>query len=176
MSTKRPLGVWFSLALLIVIGSACVGYYAEVGLARAHEYVRSRKTRSAVTPEQVHFERVTSALYRIQVRRLLASFPNKRTEMLQGEVRDLEWIRSQADLQDIRPVAEVELAIAYANLAWVAETAANSSEAGSYMKLGQDLLRGAGWRDSSEDALRLVAKRERDLWNPGAKTPEGIHK
>jgi hypothetical protein len=176
VTTKRPLGVWFSLALLILIGSAFVGYYAEVGFARAHEYVRSWRTRSAATPEQAHLEAVTSALYRIQARRLFATYPEKRTEFLQVEVRDLERLRLQPDLQDIRPVAEVELAIAYANLAWVAEGVGNSSEAASYMKLGQDLLRGAGWRDSSEDALRLVAKRERDYWDPGAKTRKGTEK
>jgi hypothetical protein len=96
--------------------------------------------------------------------------------MLLAEVSDLEHLRSRPGLEEIRPIAEVELAIAYGNLAWLAESAGNSSYAGRYLKLGQELLRGAGWRDYSEDALRAVAKRERDDWNLGTKKPEETRK
>jgi hypothetical protein len=80
------------------------------------------------------------------------------------EIGPLETLRSQPDIQDIKPVGDLNLAIFYAGVALLEERSNNTTNAQEYRKLAQGLLRALGWKDYSKETLNDVAQKEMEKW------------
>ena len=172
---RRPIGVWFSLALLILILSSWLGYEAGVGIAHVRNRAKLRTMGSLSASERTHIQAVLSALDAMQELRFLTLFGTKfltsfGTEKVRSlllfQIGKLEALRARPEIQDVRPAADLDLGVFYTQLAMVEERANNSSEAREHMELAQSLFRSLGWQDCSEGTLKAVAQREFDKWAP----------
>ena len=126
-------------------------------------------------PERRHIQAALSALGTMQELRFLTSFGTEKVRSnLLFQIGKLENLRSQPEIQDVRPVADLDLGVFYAQLAIAEEQANNSSKAHEYMELAQGLFRSLGWQDYSERTLKAVAQREFDKWasKPGGKVTQ----
>jgi hypothetical protein len=98
-------------------------------------------------------------------------------------------LQSRPDAQQIRPVIDLEIALAHVDTAVAEEQDHNPEAATTHMKSAQALFQSLGWQDRSEETLRGVArreldkrnreaieaawKREMDKWNAQRQTREG---
>jgi hypothetical protein len=164
---RKPIGVWFSIALVILILGAGLGW--KLGQRLAVYRFRYQREAAAKLPasERPHVEAVFSALTTVTVSRLYAGIttpnPSFRTKALQSEIATLNRARQRPDLQDVEPIFDLNLAIAYVRLA---EEESETQQAAQAMQSAHALFRSLGWKDDSDDALRAAAKRELDFWNP----------
>jgi len=172
---RRPIGVWFSAALLLLILSASVGYEAGVRIAHVRNRAKMETMGSLTAPERAHIQAVLSALEAMQQLRFLTSFGTEKVRSnLLFQIEKLETLRAQSEVQDLRPVADLDLGVFYAQLAMVQERANNTVKAREYMELARGLFRSLGWRDCSEGTLKAVAQRDFDKWasKPGGKVTQ----
>jgi hypothetical protein len=172
---RRPIGVWFSLALLILILGGWLGYEAGIGIARVRNRAKLRTMGSLSAGERAHLESVLPRLSSMSMLRFAAIFgAEKVRSTLLFQIGKLESLRSQSDLQEVRAVADLDLGVFYAQLAMVEERANNASKAREYMELARGLFRSLGWQDCSEGTLKAVAQREFDKWasKPGGKVTQ----
>ncbi len=162
---KRPIGAWSGVALLTLILSLWLGYKGGTGIAHARNSAQQRTMGSLSAAERAHLKAVLQALSRVQTLRFAAAHDlEKLRSNLLFEIENLENLRAQPDMQGVRPVVDLYLGIAYANLAILEERANNTSRAREYIQLAQEVFRSLGWQDYSEEALRAVAQREIDKW------------
>ncbi len=155
---RRPIGVWFSLALLILGLCSWLGYMA--GVRVAHAYVRRQQENAAA---RFGPELLTSTLIRILRLGSVSNAEELRSALL-FETGKLETFVQEPKMQEVSSVLKLDLAIAYVELAIVEERANNKSQARAHMQSGQSLFRSLGWQDDSEDTLRGVAQKELDRW------------
>ena len=155
---KRPIGVWFSLALLILVSCCWLGYAAGVRFASARVRRQQETTGPRLSPELA-----TLPFMRL-LRMASTSNPEKLRSSLLFETGRLEALVQEPKMQDVASVVNLDLAMDYVELAIVEERANNQSEARAHMQSGQNLFRSLGWQDDSEDTLRGVAQRELDRW------------
>jgi hypothetical protein len=101
----------------------------------------------------------------MQELRFLASFGTEKVRSnLLFQIGKLETLRAQPEIQDVRPAADLNLGVLYAQLAMVEERANNEGRARGYMELARGLFRSLGWQDCSDGTLKAVAQREFDKW------------
>jgi len=72
----------------------------------------------------------------------------------------------------IRPVIDIYLGLAYVDASMAEEQVKNKELATKYMNSAQSLFRSLGWRDYSEEKLKMVARRELDRWNVQSQTSQ----
>lgn len=174
---KRPVGVWFSVALAILLLGLWVG--SKLGSKVAYHWYHHQQQQAGTLQslEREHVESVLSELSAIQTLQLYGRIPYNDKELgkkyLLTEIGGLEALAHRSHLREIRPVIDLDLALAYVD-ATIAEEQNNNQElATRYMKSAQALFQSLGWRDYSEQTLRIVAKRRLDKWNVQSQTREG---
>jgi hypothetical protein len=164
---RKPIGVWFSIALVLLILGAGLGW--KLGQRLAVYRFRHQREAAAKLPasERPHVEAVFSALTAVTVSRLYAGIttpnPRFRAKALHAEIATLNRAGQRADLQDVKPIFDLNLAIAYVRLA---EEESETQQSAQAMQSAHALFQSLGWKDDSDDALRAAAKRELDFWNP----------
>lgn len=173
--TRKQFGVWFSLALAILVLSTWSGWKLGERIA-VYGYHHQRQKLGA---EQGRFEAMLSDLGDLQTRevfaRALASSSGKDLELgkyLRAEITELERLMGRPDYGEIKTVLEMQLGLAYVNAAMAEEQSGHEDLADSDMKSAQALFRSLGWKDYSADTLRAVAKHEIGPWTPQARTKE----
>jgi hypothetical protein len=166
---KRGLiGVWFSAALAILILGAWVGY--KTGSKVALYWVRHQREKqgSLHGPDREHAESALSALDFIQTAQVYTGVAQNDKDLskkyLLGEIEGLEKLQRLSDAQEIRPVTDLYLGLAYVDAALVDEQQNNRESAATHMSSAQTLFQSLGWRDYSAGALKTVAGRELDKW------------
>ena len=120
--------------------------------------------------ERAHVESALSELSAVQTLQVFyAAFSAKDEELkkkhLRIHIRELDGLRKKSNTQEITPVIDLNLGLAYVYAAIAAEQDNNQEQAIQYMKSAQALFQSLGWQDYSEDTLRVVARREVDWWN-----------
>jgi hypothetical protein len=158
---KRPIGVRF-LALLILIVSAWFGRVA--GTAFAHVWVSAHRQRTGErdASERSHLNAVIPVLDTIQ--RLQAATtvdPENPGSSLFREIGKLKDLKGKPNLQDVRPVVDLELGLAHIEMAVEEEKARDPGKSHVDIQLAEDLFHSLGWRDCSEQTLKAVAQEER---------------
>ena len=167
----RRIGVWFSLALTILVLSAWLG--SKLGARVAVYRYRSDQTRSLGTlsaAEHAHLESVLDELVAVGYLRLtflVSANDDKLKKTLPEQVGKIEIFKRKAYTTEAKPVIDMDLAFADLVSA-ISEEQGNKEWAANHMKSAQSLFQSLGWRDYSELTLRAVAKRQLDRWKPNS--------
>lgn len=166
---KGPIGVWFSVALIILGLGLWVGDKTGSRFAQYWESRQRQKQGTLSRPERAHVDSSLSELSAIQMLQLyVAATRNDKNLMkktLLNEIGGLEILRRRSDAQEMGPVIDLYLGLAYVDAATAEEQDNNKVLATKYMNSAQPLFQSLGWRDYSEETLKLVARREIDRWN-----------
>ncbi len=169
---KGPIGVWFSVALALLILGVGLGW--KLGQRLAVTWYRSHQQRSGpLSPvEQARIHSIISALNAAQTSGLYAGLandtndPKLRERILRADIERLRSLSARPELAEIRPVIDLNLGIAYAIAATIDKQDASKDAAAQDMQSAQALFQSLGWQDCSEAMLNTVAKRELDRWHP----------
>lgn len=172
---KGPLGVWFSIALVIF------GLCAWAGFAMGSKYAgyryrqRHADLEKSYSPERARLESDLSQFRSMDFLKYLvrATQTNSRAqeEYLHAQIAMLEKQAQQPDTQRIKDVIELNLGLAYVEEAMAEEQDGNKEQARRDMTSAQAIFISLGWKDYSEETLRTVARNEfRSL---GEKPAEG---
>jgi hypothetical protein len=163
--TKRPIGVWVSLALVVLLLCFWLGDKAGVRVAYARISAQ-RQTMGSLTPaEHARLSPQLMAFTTIAWLRFAdASDTEKLRRTLAFEVSELEKLMHKPEMQDLDSVVKLNLGVAYVKLAIVEARANDASGSQGHVRLAQDLFRSLGWQDYSEETLKVVAQKELDRW------------
>lgn len=162
------IGVWFSLALAILVLSALLG--GKVGERVAVYRYRSAQNRSLgnlSAPEHAHLESVLDELQAIGMFRLgILVSPNneKLRPTFPDQLARFESFGKKVTTAEAKPVRDLNLALSDVVAAIVEEQSNNKERAANYMRSAQSLYQSLGWRDYSDNTLRAMAERELDKW------------
>lgn len=172
---KGPIGVWFSAALAILVLGVWLGFKLGPKVAY-HQYLQQQqKQGTSRGPEFRNVESVFWELTAIQVLRLYTAAQNEAgtgKNFLLAEIEGLKDVRRRSDVQEITPVVNLNLGLAYVDAAMAEERKNNKELAAKYMKSAQEIFLSLGWQDCSPETLRLVATRELDKWRVPPQTKE----
>jgi len=175
---KGPIGVWFSVALAILVLAFWLGWELGPGIAVYSYRFRQQRIGRLRHTGRAHVDSVLSELSAVQ-----AFWPHAvvadnakgaRKKYLTDELARLEALRDRSDAQEIRPVIDLEIALAHVDAAMAEEQDNDQEAATRHMQSAQTLLQALGWQDCSEETLRAVAKRELDKRSP--ETMEAVWK
>ena len=173
---KGPIGVWFSVALAILLLGLWVG--SRLGSAAARYWYR-HKQRAQITlggPERAHLESVLSGLNTVPRLQLFAPIYANDKELgkkyLLNGVGVLESIEQRSNLQEIKPAIDFNLGRGYVYAEMIEEQTGDKERADRHMKSAQTIFQSLGWSDYSERTLKTVARRELDQWNLHLPTEE----
>jgi hypothetical protein len=165
---RRPFGVWFSIALVLLIAGSLVGWEAGKRLAVAWHRHERQRVGTLTSKEREHMDAVSSALSEVMLMRLIvagaASNPSKRQMLRQSQIEALNRLRQRNDLGDIKPILDLNLA---ADEVLLGETNPDQRAQTQAMQSARELVQSLGWKDSSDSALEKLAKRENDFLTPG---------
>ncbi|MGH9711902.1 MAG: hypothetical protein ACRD5M_01220 [Candidatus Acidiferrales bacterium] len=172
---KGPIGVWFSAALVILVLGIWAGTKLGAKFAQ-YRYRQQQEQRKLSGGEQAHAEIMLSELFAVQTLRLYAGVTQNDKELgertLLNEIRGFESLQQRPDAQEIRPVIDLYLGLAYVDWAVTEEQRNNKDLATKYFDSAQTLFQSLGWQDCSEDTLKSVARHELDEWGVPPKTKE----
>jgi hypothetical protein len=163
---KGPIGVWFSVALVIFGLATWAGVEGGSWFAGYLYRHKQHELEKSYTPERARVESELAQFRAIEVLQALASvIQSKRSaekQYLVGEIEMLERQNHQPQGGDIRPAIELNLGLAYVEAAMAEEKDDNNEAATKYMRSAQAIFQSLGWKDYSEEALKTVAQRELD--------------
>jgi hypothetical protein len=163
---RRPIGVWFSVALAILILSLWAG--SILGSAVAHYWYGHHQLEQGKLsrPELIRVESELDELSAIQTLRLFANIAPEETrdKYLLNEIEQLGNIKRRSNASEIESLIDLDLGLAYVQAAMAEERNHNKEQAKKYMQSAQVLCKSLGWQDNSDETLKVVAKRELDKW------------
>jgi hypothetical protein len=165
---KRPIGVWFSVALVILVSGAWVGSKSGSKIAQYWDSRQRQKQGTLHGPQWAQVDSVLTQLYAVQLLQLFTGVSQNDKELgqksLLNEIRGLEDLSRRPDAQEIRPVVDLYLGFAYVDAAMAEEQDNRKERATKHMDSAKTLFQSLGWRDYSEEILRIVARRDLDKW------------
>jgi hypothetical protein len=162
------IGVWFSVALVIMGLSAWVG--SKLGTRVAAYRYRSAQHRSMGTlsaSEHAHLESVLDELEAIGFSRtilLMSTNDDELKKVLPKNIGKFEDFGRRLNTAEAKPVFEANLALANAIAATVDEQSNNIERAAHEMQSAQSLFQSLGWKDCSDSTLRTFAQTEIERW------------
>jgi hypothetical protein len=166
----RPIGVWFSAALVILVLGAWAGGKAGSGISIIWYRHQQRVLEKSFTRDRAQIELELSQLSEIgasHVHLLFGQADSKDwKQYLERRIEALEKEARQPETQGVRPVLELDLALTYVDASMAESRDNNRDLADKYMQSAQGLFQSLGWRDYSEGTLKIVAQHDLDKWNP----------
>jgi hypothetical protein len=172
----RRIGVWFSLALAILVFSAWLG--SKLGARVAVYRYRSAQSRSLGTlsaSEHAHLESVLDELQSIAFLRLtflITLNDDKPKITIPEQLGKIDAFRGKVNTAEAKPVMDMNLALADVVAAIAEERRNNKDRAADDIRSAQALYRSLGWRDYSEETLKVLAQRELEKWIPNSQRSE----
>lgn len=124
------------------------------------KYKQTRSFESLGKAEAKYFRDVSQSVFACSASSLIG---NVKPETISQQIRYLESLRAIAP-SDVRPMIDLQMATDEAVLARTLEDSGKPSEAGVHREVARALLRGLGWRDTSDDALMKVGARDKYLF------------
>ncbi len=177
MAMKRgPIGVWFSVAIAVLVLSLWLG--SMLGSSVAHyRYGHHQQERGTLTgPEQIRVESELAELSAVQTLLLYASLAPQEgkpgDKNLLNAIEGLENLKRRSNTPEIKPVVDLELGLATVHVAMAEQQNNNEEMAKKYMQSAQLLFKSLGWQDYSEETLKAVAKRQFEWRHAQAKASE----
>jgi hypothetical protein len=168
------IGVWVSLALAILVLSALLG--SKLGARVALYRYRSAQSRSLGTlsaPEHAHLESLLDELDAIAFLRLtflISLNDDKQKVPLSEQLVRIDAFERRVNTAEAKPVMEMNLALADVVAALAEERRNNKDRAANDIRSAQALYRSLGWRDYSEETLKVIAHRELERWTHDSRT------
>lgn len=171
------IGVWFSLALAILLASAWLG--SQLGERIALYRYRSAQHESLgalSASEHAHLESVLDELDQISFLRmdvLISLNIAKLKKTLPEHVASTESFGRSQYSAEVKPIADMNLALTHVVAAIVDEQDRNKERAANHVRSAQGLFQSLGWRDYSEDTLKTYAQSELKRWALDPRTGGG---
>ena len=166
MVQKKPIGVWFSVALALMIGGAWAGW--KIGIeAAARWHLRTRFSgASAGAEERAQFAADTSLLSPIQMtaalRYALSCSQDARPKVLDGGIKVLRELRDRYAGHKFVDVIALNLGYAYVAESVYREERHERSEAAEAMQSAESIFQSLGWKDVRPETLKSAATYEAD--------------
>ena len=161
---RKPIGVWFSLALAIVILSAWLGWRLGGIFAVSWHNAYPRVAANLPTEQQRHVEAELSDIRTVALLQVAASLRAfNRAQGKQVPPLDIERLAlfgRRAKTDEIKPVIDLHLGLTYVLEATADERDNKTEAAVGYIRAAQPVFQSLGWRDTSEDLLKAVAQSE----------------
>lgn len=165
---KGPIGVWFSIALVILVLGGYAGTMLGSAVARYWYRHHQEQQETLSKPERVRLESELAELNAIQTELFYEVFaldkirPSDRTPL--DGIGRLEILHRRSKSPEIKPVIDLQLGLAYVRAAMTDEENNQQERASQNMQSAQVLFKSLGWLDYSGQTLKAVAKREYDRW------------
>jgi hypothetical protein len=167
---KRPIEVWFSALLIILVPGAWIGSGIGATAARYWYGQHPLEEGHLSQAERARMQTLFSALQAAEFLRLYAnvSFDDKKLEAKYlSEIANLERLNRRSNIEEVRPILAFDLGLAHIDAAMVEEQNDETHLAKQHMEAAKSLFESLGWQDCSDETLRAVAKRDQHKWNPG---------
>jgi len=167
---RGPIGVWFSVALTILVLSVWAGAVLGAAVARYWYGHHQQEQGTLSGPELTRVESELDELSEIQTLRLYIIFALEKKEPgdknLLNEINRLRDLKRRSKAPGLEPLVDLDLGLSYVQAAMAEEQDNNDNEgkAKKYMQSAQALFDSLGWQDHSEETLKAVANRELDKW------------
>jgi len=166
--TRKPIGVWFSIALVILLLSFWVGSYGGSAVARYWYAHHQQEQGTLPRPERLRTQSELDELDKVETLTLLEIIAVPKLvpwdKYLPREIKALENLQSRSNAPEIKSLIDLHLGLAYVRAALADEDNNNEEQAKKYMQSAQVLFKSLGWQDYSGETLKAVAKRERQKW------------
>lgn len=166
---RKPIGVWFSLALAIFGLCAWAGFFLGSRYAGYRHRQKQTEVEKSYSPERARLEFDLTQYRQMKFLSLLVMSTQTNTkaqeEYLKSGIAMLEKQARQPEMQGIKPVIKLELGLAYAEEAAAEEQDGNKEQARQDMTSAQAIFGSLGWKDYSEERLAAIARSE---MNPSA--------
>lgn len=169
--SRRPIGVWFSVALVILLvslwlgsmlGSKIAGYW--YGHYRLAQGTLSRSELSRVESELTDLDAA-------QTLRVLTLLTYSKKEFgdkyLLQEIAGLEEIKRRSSVSEVKSAIDLDLGLAHIDAATTEEQNNNTDLAKKNINAAQVVFESLGWKDYSEEALKIAAGRGHLRLKPG---------
>jgi len=156
--------VWFSIALVIFGLCAWAGF--AVGSKYAGYRYRQRHTdiEKSYSPEQARLESDLSQFRSMEFLKFLVratqTNASVQKEYLHSEIAMLEKQARQPDMERIKNAIELDLGLAYVEKAMAEERDGKNAQARQDTAAAQAIFSSLGWKDCSEETLRIVARKD----------------
>jgi hypothetical protein len=165
---KGPIGVWFSIALVILVIGAYTGTLLGSAVARYWYRHHLEQQGTLPKPERTRLESELAELNAIQTEMLYEVFALEKTKPtgthLLDEIGRLEILKRRSNSPEIKPVIDLQLGLAYVRAAMTDEESNKQDQARQNMQSAQALFKSLGWLDYSDETLKSAAKRDHDKW------------
>jgi hypothetical protein len=173
---RGPIGVWFSVALVIFGLSAWGGFAGGSKFAR-YRFLRHRQhVEISYSPERALLESESLQFSRLQyLQFLIKSTQDDRKaekEYLLAAIAEFEKEVQKSRRERIKPVIEFNLGLLYVEAAIAERKDGNKDLAEKDMKSAQPIFQSLGWKDYSEETLRAFAQNELDQWKSPERNPQ----
>lgn len=164
---RRRIGVWFSVALGILVLSFWTGRISGIRAARYWYQHEERRLGTLDASQRPHVESVLSELLTVEELRVLSEALGAANQKRWPTYVDgLNRLKQKSATQEARSIIDLDLGIAYVMAATVEEQDNNKAIAAQYMGSARSIFQSLGWQDYADDALIAAAKRESDRWHP----------
>jgi hypothetical protein len=161
---RGPIGVWFSVALVLFAVSAWVGSRLGKTFAVYRFRYQQRQEEKTYGAERVHLDEVLSHVSAVETVHLFTiSIPGGKTpndEQLFKDVEALKNMSQNPGAPELKPVIDLDLGLAEVKAATIEERNNKTDQAAGYMKSAQAIFQSLGWQDFSEENLRKVEQSE----------------
>ena len=165
---REPVGVWFSIALIILVLGACAGWMLGSALAR-YSYRRHQEQQGPLSKlERARVDSELAVLSAVQTEMFHELFALEKSQpphkYLRDEIGRLENLKLRSDSPAIKSLIDLRQGLAYVRAAMADGENHDEVQAKQNMQSAQALFKSLGWLDYSDETLKAVAKRERDKW------------
>jgi hypothetical protein len=168
---KGRIGVWFSVALGILVLSFWPGRILGVRAARYWYQHQERRLGTLDGSQRPHSESVLAELTTVEELRVVSdaiSVVGAKNQRWPRYIHGLNSLKQKSVTQEGRSVIDLELGIAYVMAATVEEQDNNKDVAAQYMDSARSVFQSLGWQGYSDEALTSAAKSESDRREPAA--------
>ena len=163
---RGPIGVWFSVALAILLASGWVG--TKMGRRAAVYWVshQKREQEQKYGAARVHLDAELDTLFFVDVQRIFvvdgSGLKIVGEKTIFRAVNALQYFAEHPEPPDLKPVLDLELGLADLRAASVEEQGNQQELAESHRKSAQTIFQSLGWRDTSDQGLRDMMENEFD--------------
>ena len=165
---RGPIGVWFSIALVIFGLSVWGGILAGPKFAFYWWRHKDRALEKSYPPERMHLQlelRQLGSIGSSHAFQIIAQYdPKIWKDYLLKKIDSIEKEVGQPGYEDIKPVLELDLGLAYVDAVFIDENEHNSDLAARHLKSAQAIFQTLGWKDYSEEALKNAARHDLIKW------------
>lgn len=162
---RSPIGVWFSIALAILVASIWAGSKLGFAFSR-YWYSHHQEDRGGLSDaDRRSVESELGELEAVQMIRVLnlLNRDGRDQRFREKQVERLEIIKHESQFPVIKSLVDLELGLRYVQVAVLEEQDSRHDLAEQHIQSAQILFRSLGWQDYSEKTLKTVASQRNGM-------------